>query len=190
MATGHEGSGNRPGGQERLLTIGQRADLPPRVRSLLDGLYRHAAGWFQPTVTRALTELENGLFQSAERAGNSGEQQRKFEALRAIKDGRAHVLPRFQRRIESDLAQVRRQDATLVPSAPRTKAASSLELVDADVLEENLGLQEIAGKADVRNSQALHADEPRGIAARQCERGRQRRQPGPAPGATCVRAAA
>jgi len=157
MATGHEGSGNRPGGQERLLTIGQRADLPPRVRTLLDGLYRHAAGWFQPTVTRALTELENGLFQSAERAGNSGEQQRKFEALRAIKDGRAHVLPRFQRRIESDLAQVRRQDATLVPSAPRTKAASSLELVDADVLEENLGLQEIAGKADVRNSQALHA---------------------------------
>ena len=157
MATGQEGNGNRAGGQERLLTIGQRADLPPRVRTLLDGLYRHAAGWFQPTVTRAMTELENSLFQSAERAGNSGEQHRKFEALRAIKDGRAHVLPRFQRRIESDLAQVRRDAAPPPPPALRGAAGASLELVDADVLEENLGLQEIAGKADVRNSQALHA---------------------------------
>ena len=156
MATGNEGSSTRPGGQERLLTIGQRADLPPRVRTLLDGLYRHAAGWFQPALTRALTELETAVFQLAERAGNSGEQQRKFEALRAIKDGRAHVLPRFQRRIESDLAQVRRDGVTPVATAPRG-TASSLELVDAEVLEENLGLQEIAGKADVRNSQALHA---------------------------------
>lgn len=157
MATGQAGNGNRVGGQERLLTIGQRADLPPRVRTLLDGLYRHAAGWFQPTITRAMTELENSLFQAAERAGNSGEQQRKFEALRAIKDGRAHVLPRFQRRIESDLAQVRRDEAAAAAPKPRVAAGSSLELVDADVLEENLGLQEIAGKADVRNSQALHA---------------------------------
>ena len=38
MATGQEGNGNRAGGQERLLTIGQRADLPPRVRTLLDSL--------------------------------------------------------------------------------------------------------------------------------------------------------
>ncbi|WP_395684062.1 DUF1631 family protein [Dokdonella sp.] len=157
MATGQAGNGNRASGQERLLTIGQRADLPPRVRTLLDGLYRHAAGWFQPTITRAMTELENSLFQSAERAGNSGEQQRKFEALRAIKDGRAHVLPRFQRRIESDLAQVRRDAAAAPAPKPRGAPGSSLELVDADVLEENLGLQEIAGKADVRNSQALHA---------------------------------
>lgn len=157
MATGQEGNGNRAGGQERLLTIGQRADLPPRVRTLLDGLYRHAAGWFQPTITRAMTELENSLFQSAERAGNSGEQQRKFEALRAIKDGRAHVLPRFQRRIESDLAQVRRDAPPPPPPAPRGAAAASLELVESDALEEKLGLQEIAGKADVRNSQALHA---------------------------------
>jgi hypothetical protein len=157
MATGQDGNGNRPGGQERLLTIGQRADLPPRVRTLLDGLYRHAAGWFQPTITRAMTELENSLFQSAERAGNSGDQQRKFEALRAIKDGRAHVLPRFQRRLESDLAQVRRDAPVAPPPTRRGAGGSSLELVDADVLDENLGLQEIAGKADVRNSQALHA---------------------------------
>ena len=159
MATGQEGNGNRAGGQEHLLTIGQRADLPPRVRTLLDGLYRHAAGWFQPTLTRTMTELENSLFQSAERAGNSGEQQRKFEALRAIKDGRAHVLPRFQRRIESDLAQARREAPapTPPPRKPIGATGSPLELLDADVLEENLGLQEIAGKADVRNSQALHA---------------------------------
>jgi hypothetical protein len=52
---------------------------------------------------------------------------------------------------------VRRDAPVPPPAAPRGAAGSSLELVEADVLEENLGLQEIAGKADVRNSQALHA---------------------------------
>jgi hypothetical protein len=158
MATGGQaqGSGIRSGDKERLLTLGQRADLPPRVRTLLEGLYKHAVGWFQTPLTRALTELDASLFRMAERSGNSAEQQRRFEALRAIKHGHADVPPRFQHRIEADLAQVRRN----VPVQTRPEVSSTrsaLELVDASVLEEDLGLQEIAGKADIRNSQALHA---------------------------------
>jgi hypothetical protein len=153
-----QGSSNRSGDQERLVSLGQRADLPPRVRSLLDGILKHALGWFQPSVSLSLTEIEATLFRLAERSGNSAEQQRRFEALRAIKAGRAGVLPRFQRRIESDLAQIRRgAPVATTAEAARNASHASLELVDAAVLEENLGLQEISGKADIRNSQALHA---------------------------------
>lgn len=156
MTIDNQGSGKRPAGPRQLATLGQRADLPPRVRNLLDGLNRHAAGYFQPLLTRALTDIENALFQLAEKAGSSGEQQRHFEALRALKDARANVLPRFERRIEADLAEVRRSDAEAAPAPPAT-SRKSLELVDSAVLEEDLALQEIAGKADVRNSQALNA---------------------------------
>ena len=157
MTTDNHDSVNRASGPQRLSTLGQRSDLPPRVRTLLDGLFRHAAAYFQPLLTRALTEIETSLFQMAERAGNSAEQQRRFEALRAIKDARANVLPRFERRIEADLADVRREGGGDAPPAPARSARKTLELVDSAVLEEDLALKEIAGKADVRNSQALSA---------------------------------
>ena len=157
MTKDNHDSVNRAGGPQRLSTLGQRGDLPPRVRSLLDGLFRHAAAYFQPLLTRALTEIETSLFQMAERAGNSAEQQRRFEALRAIKDARANVLPRFERRIEADLADVRRAGDDGATPAPARAARKTLELVDSAVLEEDLALKEIAGKADVRNSQALSA---------------------------------
>ncbi|HEU4664331.1 MAG TPA: DUF1631 family protein [Dokdonella sp.] len=146
------------GGQERLPSLGRRSDLPPRVRNLLEGLQQHAAGWFQPALARALVDIDTSLFRMAERSGNSAEQQRRFEAMRALKQASASVQQRFQHHLEADLAQVRTAAATApAQAAQATRAASSLELVDAAVLEEDLGLQEIAGKADIRNGQALHA---------------------------------
>jgi len=158
MTIDSQGSSKRPTGLQRLPSLGQRSDLPSRVRNLLEGLRRETAAYFQPLLTRALTDAETALFQLAERAGNSGEQQRHFEALRALKDARANVLPRFERRIEADLAEVRGDAGESAPEpAPGRPARSALELVDSAVLEEELALQEIAGKADVRNSQALNA---------------------------------
>jgi len=151
---GRTPGGNGSGTQGRLPVLGRRSDLPPRVRNLLEGLQQHAAGWFQPALARALTEIDGSLFRMAERSGNSAEQQRRFEAMRAFKQAGASVQQRFQDHLEADLARVR--DAGPATHEP-SDATGSLELVDSAVLEENLGLQEIAGKADIRNSQALHA---------------------------------
>ncbi|HEY6942770.1 DUF1631 family protein [Dokdonella sp.] len=125
------------------------------MRNLLEGLQQHAAGWFEPALARSLVDIDTSLFRMAERSGNSAEQQRRFEAMRALKQANASVQQRFQHHLEADLAQVRTAAATAHAQVPQ--ATSSLELVDAAVLEEDLGLQEIAGKADIRNSQALHA---------------------------------
>jgi hypothetical protein len=155
MSSGGRAPGNRVGAQERLPRLGRRSDLPPRVRNLLEGLQQHAAGWFQPALERALVDIDTSLFRMAERSGNSGEQQRRFEAMRALKQAGASVQHRFQDHLEGDLARVREAAPMAAPAPDAT--VTSLELVDAAVLEEDLTLQEISGKADIRNSQALHA---------------------------------
>ncbi|MGN6518845.1 MAG: DUF1631 family protein [Dokdonella sp.] len=155
MTSGGRAPGNKVGTGERLPVLGRRSDLPPRVRNLLEGLQQHAAGWFQPALARTMTEIDGSLFRMAERSGNSAEQQRRFEALRAFKQGGTSVQQRFHDHLEADLARTREPAPT--PAAAAAWAPASLELVDAAVLEEDLGLREIAGKADIRNGQALHA---------------------------------
>ena len=160
MTTGDPAGSNtiRPGNAESLVALAHRSDLPTRVRSLLDGLFGFTCGWFEPAVARTLDEVEQALFKSAERSGNSGEQQRCFEALREIKRVRADVAPRFLAHAESTLARLRNPLTQTATSS--TRAANErtlLELVDSSALEEDLALREVAGKAEVRNSLALHA---------------------------------
>jgi hypothetical protein len=154
----------RPAGQQRsragerpvFLSLAQRTDLPPRVRTLLDGLLEQACAWFEPAILHALDETEHALFKLAERSGNSAQQQKRFEDLREVKIGRADVAPRFLQHAESLLAQTRLAPGAAAPGEARA-ARSGLELIDATAFEEDLALQEIAGKAEVRNSQSLYA---------------------------------
>lgn len=142
--------------QDQLMTLARRPDLPARVRSLLEGTLERAAGEFEAAVTRALDELEQELFKLAERSRSNEQQHARFEALREIKRGRADVAPRFLMHVESTLASVGRR-AKKPSAAAQAAPGEALELVDSDVLEEDLALQEISSKAEIRHSQALYA---------------------------------
>ncbi len=141
-----------------MKSLKQRPDLPTRVRSLLEGLLERAANQFEHAISRTLDELEQELFKLAERARSNDQQHARFEALREIKRGRADIAPRFLLHVESALAHInpaagKSQDTqrrTQLPGAP-------LELIDSDVLEEDLALQEIVSKSEIRHSQALYA---------------------------------
>ncbi|HEX7770297.1 MAG TPA: DUF1631 family protein, partial [Dokdonella sp.] len=137
-------------------TLAARSDLPPRVRSVLENLLEHSCNWFEPAIRRALDQVEDVLFGLAERAGNSGDQQRHFESLREVKLARADMAPRFLQHVEASLAALRPAHVAKV-SADTQPERSPLGLVDASLLEEDLALQEIAGKAEVRNSLELNA---------------------------------
>ena len=157
-------SGPVTGGNRRLQenrrslgTLAARQDLPPRVRSVLENLLEHSCNWFEPAMRRAIDQVENILFGLAERAGNSGEQQRHFESLREIKLARADIAPRFLQHLEASLAALRPAQATHASAGDPHPLRSPLGLVDTGVLEEDLALQEIAGKAEVRNSADLNA---------------------------------
>lgn len=141
-------------------TLASRTDLPARVRSLLDGVFEHCRTYFEPAVQRALDDTEQALFNLAERAGDSGQQQRCIEGVREIKHGRADVVPRFLQQLEARLAHLRGATPATTAAAdgmPAPLAPVALELVDSAVLDEDLALREVASKSEVRNSQSLYA---------------------------------
>ncbi|MEO5624674.1 MAG: DUF1631 family protein [Dokdonella sp.] len=147
---------------EAFVLLAQRSDLPPRVRSVLDGLIEQSYAYFESAIVRTLDEVEQALFKLAERANSNEQQQYRFEDLRIIKLGRADVAPRFLQHTESRLAQVRAPTGSVQAPDPFLEFGShrgraALELVDSAVLEEDLALQEIASKSEIRNSQALYA---------------------------------
>ena len=145
------------GGEEVLKSLKQRPDLPSRVRSLLEGLLERAANQFEHAILRTLDELEQELFKLAERARSNEQQHARFEALREIKRGRADIAPRFLLHIESSLAHINPGAGKAPETARRNAPGMPLELVDAEVLEEDLALQEITSKSEIRHSQAIYA---------------------------------
>jgi hypothetical protein len=148
----------RHGDSARLATLAQRSELPPRVRALLSGLLERTRSHFLGVLPRTLDEIESALFKLAERAGSNALQQERFASLREIKSNHAQTTSRFLAHVESSLAQIRAPaEFAPVPTQASITARAELELVDSSVLEEDLALQEIASKSEIRNSQALYA---------------------------------
>jgi hypothetical protein len=142
-----------------MKSLKQRPDLPSRVRSLLEGLLERAANQFEHAVSRTLDELEQELFKLAERSRSNDQQHARFEALREIKRGRADIAPRFLLHVESTLAHIN-ASAGRAPEGSRRSSSvpgTPLELIDSEVLDEDLALQEIVSKSEIRHSQALYA---------------------------------
>jgi hypothetical protein len=124
------------------------------VRAVLEDLLRTAFAHFGATLPQALDEIDRALFKLAERAPSNAQQQTLFESLGELRRKRNDVVPRFLQHAESTLARLR---SGAPPQAPVSVPATTLELVDPSVLEEDLALREIAGKSEIRNSQALYA---------------------------------
>jgi len=128
------------------------------VRALLSGLLERTRSHFLGVLPRTLDEIESALFKLAERAGSNALQQERFASLREIKSNHAQITSRFLSHVESSLAQVRAPAGPApLPTQASITARAELELVDSSVLEEDLALQEIASKSEIRNSQALYA---------------------------------
>ena len=140
-----------------MKSLKQRPDLPSRVRSLLEGLLERAANQFEHAISRTLDELEQELFKLAERSRSNEQQHARFEALREIKRGRADIAPRFLLHVESTLAHLNPGAGKAPEGARRSVPGTPLELIDSEVLEEDLALQEIVSKSEIRHSQALYA---------------------------------
>lgn len=145
----------RPGGEAQLASLGARQVLAPRVRALLEGVLSLAGSMLERWLSMALNEHEQQLFKLAEKARSSNEQHAVFESLREVKRGRADVAPRFMLSLESALAQFDGKQAT--GSAPPVRRFQELALVETRDLEENIALQEIGTKAEIRHSQLLYA---------------------------------
>jgi hypothetical protein len=140
------GSGPRP-------SLAQRA-FPRRVRALLEGILDYVSDELDRGLVQTMNELEQQLFKLAEQARNTEVQRNCFEALREVKRGRADVTPRFLLGLEASLATLKdppRHEALI----ERVGASHELSLLDDVVLDESGVLNEIAGRAEIRNSLPL-----------------------------------
>lgn len=144
----------RPNGEVRLISLSSRQLMPPRVRALLEGVLALGGGMLERWLSLSLNELEQQLFKLAEKARSSNEQHAVFESLREVKRGRADVAPRFMLMLESALAQLDQKPSS---SAAAPRRFQELALVETRDLEENIALQEISAKAEIRHSQLLYA---------------------------------
>ncbi|MEP7041616.1 MAG: DUF1631 family protein [Dokdonella sp.] len=127
------------------------------MRALLSGLLERTRSHFLGVLPRTLDEIESALFKLAERAGSNALQQERFASLREIKPNHALITSRFLGHVEATLALIRSTTEPVVHAQTSSAARAELELVDSSVLEEDLALQEIASKSEIRNSQGLYA---------------------------------
>ncbi len=132
--------------------------LPARPRAALEALFAVASSTFERYLQAALTEFEQHLFRLADQARSNEVQQRHLDAMRDVRRARADVAPRFLLRLEHALASIDRPAAppAFMRAPNRANPVAQLSLIDQESLEETLGLQEIATRAELRYSQLLY----------------------------------
>lgn len=136
-----------------LTTFGARG-LPPRVRRLLEGVHALMAAELQHGLLNALSEFENQLFQMAEQARSSSVQAQLMVQLREVRAAAGSIPEEFLRALESQLASVRDAKAA-APKIDLAPKLGELSLVEETEIDERILLQEIGGRAEVRNSLIL-----------------------------------
>ncbi len=134
-------------------------NIPPRVRSLLEGLYQTAWPTLESGISKALDELDRDLFAQAERVMNSNEQQRFLESNRELRKQRGTFALAFRDAIQRTLLCLIDPSIEEVTLTNRKREVSKeqLSLVDTADLEQQLALSEIAARAEIRASNALQA---------------------------------
>ena len=142
-------------GGNPLVTIASRAQLPPRVRLLLESVLGLTGSLFERQMASALTEFEQHVVKLAEKSHHNHEQQGLFESLRTVRYGRGDVTPRFLAFMESALARFDHEYKPDTRPAPRRY--QDMSLVETFDVEESVAVREIATAAEFRHSHALSA---------------------------------
>lgn len=133
--------------------------IPPRVRSLLEGLYQTAWPPLESGLGRALDELDRDLFVQAEKVMNSNEQQRFLEGAREFRKQRGAFITAFRDALQRSIVCLLDTEiqAPTLKSRRRGTSEDQLSLVEPAELEQQLAMSEIAARAEIRAGNALQA---------------------------------
>jgi hypothetical protein len=136
------------------------ANLPRRVRRVLEHLLTLVSDEMARHLGQMLNEFEQQLFRLADHARSPGIQSGHMETLRTVRLNRADLVPRYLMGLEAALAVVREPRAPLVgqrAGAPAHHVAfQNLSLVDDESMDEDSVLRDIALRYESRASLPLH----------------------------------
>ena len=132
------------------------AVLPHRVRVTLEELYALVADELARQLERMLVDYEQQLFRLADQARNQSVQGMHFEALRALRQNRADLVPLFLIALEGSLSRIREAAA---PAAAGAEVAPmvfrDMRLIDHAEASEDTVLRTMAMRQESRASLAL-----------------------------------
>ncbi len=133
------------------------AQLPPRVRGILDTLLRTASAELEQRLETMLAEFEQQLFRLADHARNPAIESAYLQTLRTLRLNRADLIPRFLLGVESALARLDPiGDGADAGQPPGSSAPPGLALVDEAHMDAQLVLRDIAQRCAARASLPLH----------------------------------
>ncbi len=133
------------------------AALPRRVREVLEELYALISEELARQLERMLVDYEQQLFRLADQASSQSVQGIHFETLRAVRQNRADLVPRFLIGLESSLSRLR--ETALIAAVANADAAPSmfhdLRLIDHEEMTEDTVLRTMAVRQEARASLPL-----------------------------------
>lgn len=100
-------------------------------------------------VAATLDEVDDALFQRAERAASNADQERHFVAMRQLRLQRRDIETRFLAAVEAAFDRLIRGES---PQARARTEPDGLELMDEAVVEENVAVDTVVGKGRSRQA--------------------------------------
>ena len=139
-----------------LATIATSPSLPPRVRRILGVLFAQMSRDLSGRINQMLVDVEQQLFQLAERAPSNEMQSLHLGSLNSLKQNRDRLLPRFVALMEHELASIREPRAK-TPDSPETpRGRQTLTLVEDADMDKDVVLRDISQRHETRAHTALH----------------------------------
>ena len=122
------------------------AELPPRVRAILESLLRAVSSEFELRLQAMLAEFEQQLFRLADHARNPAVESGYLQTLRTMRLNRADLVPRFLLGVEAALAGLDQRGAAYqaAHAPPEPLDFTRLSLVEQTDMDADLMLRDIA----------------------------------------------
>jgi uncharacterized membrane protein YgcG len=133
------------------------AELPTRVRAILESLLRAVSSEFELRLQGMLVEFEQQLFRLADHARNPAVESGYLQTLRNMRLNRADLVPRFLLNVEAALAALERRGAgQAAPVLAEPLDFTRLSLVEHNDMDADLMLRDIAQRGAAGASLPLH----------------------------------
>ena len=132
------------------------ANLPRRVRRVLEHLLSMVSDEMARLLGTMLNEFEQQQFRLADHARHPGIQASHMETLRTMRLGRADLVPRYLIGLEAALAGIRDPRTLAAVTSPVSVPFRHLSLVEDEAMDEESVMRDIAMRHESRSSLPLH----------------------------------
>lgn len=131
------------------------ANVPRRVRRVLEHLLHAASDELERYLTAMLSDFEQQLFRQSEHARNPALEAGYLQTLRTVRMNRSDLVPHFMAGLEASLAAMGRAPASTA-AADKPSPFRRLSLVEESEMDEEAAMRDIAVRQESRASLTLH----------------------------------